>query len=701
LWDAWTNKTLPDTSRLNALYRYAWDGYLNSNPDSALYFFTVYRTYAEKRDLRANISQGLTAEGIVLNRLGDIEAALKKYRRSISIAKDLKNYWQMLRPLSNMGVIHKQRGEFEIALQIYEESLNIAKRIGDHLTVGALLSNIGNVHREKGEYQLSLNFHERALQIRDSLGDQSGIANTFGNLGAVYVEQGAHDKDIELFFKSLAICERTDDKRNSAGMLLNIGIVYTYQKSTAKAMEYFQRGLLIAREMDEPALIANFLESMATTLLEENAFERALELAQEGLRFQRALGSKDGEAALLLTCGNIVKKFPDYPEAMMYYRQAFQIFDTIGSAHGVAMSRLSMAEVFLQQERIQEACSNAEISLNMAQNIGAIEVSKNASELLYRIYKKQGRAWQALEMHELHVTLEDSIERDENKRVVMQQQFQYEYDKREALLVAEQEKKDAVATEGIKRKEQQRNALILGLMLTLGLAGVSYRSYRIKKQDNLIISQEKARSEELLLNILPAEVADELKAKGAADAKLIDEVTVLFTDFKGFTQLSEKLTPKELVGEIHECFSAFDSIMQKYGVEKIKTIGDAYMAAGGLPEPNSTHAKDVVNAALEIQAFMQEHKHKRETKGELFFEIRIGVHTGPVVAGIVGIKKFQYDIWGDTVNTASRMESSGEVGKVNVSQETYNRIKNDFDCHYRGKVEAKGKGMMGMWFIAT
>jgi class 3 adenylate cyclase/ligand-binding sensor domain-containing protein len=210
---------------------------------------------------------------------------------------------------------------------------------------------------------------------------------------------------------------------------------------------------------------------------------------------------------------------------------------------------------------------------------------------------------------------------------------------------------------------------------------------------------EKKKSDDLLLNILPEEVAEELKAKGNADAQLIDQVTVLFTDFKGFTQLSEKLSPKELVAEINECFSAFDLIMEKYGIEKIKTIGDAYMAAGGLPTPNQTHAIDVVKAALDIQKFMKKHKEDREARGDLFFEIRIGINTGPVVAGIVGVKKFQYDIWGDTVNTASRMESSGEIGKVNISGTTYELVKDRTECFYRGKISAKGKGDIDMYFV--
>lgn len=217
--------------------------------------------------------------------------------------------------------------------------------------------------------------------------------------------------------------------------------------------------------------------------------------------------------------------------------------------------------------------------------------------------------------------------------------------------------------------------------------------------EKIKVEKQKKRSDDLLLNILPEEVAEELKTKGSAEAQFIDEVTVLFTDFKDFTLLSEKLTPKELVAEINDCFSAFDHIMQKYGVEKIKTIGDSYMAAGGLPITNTSHALDVVNSALEIQKFILQRKAKRESEGKLFFEIRIGVHSGPVVAGIVGVKKFSYDIWGDTVNTASRMESSGEVGQVNISGATYSLVKDKFNCVYRGKIKAKGKGEIDMYFV--
>jgi len=213
------------------------------------------------------------------------------------------------------------------------------------------------------------------------------------------------------------------------------------------------------------------------------------------------------------------------------------------------------------------------------------------------------------------------------------------------------------------------------------------------------IKKGKKLSDELLLNILPSEVAEELKVKGSAEAKQFESVTVMFTDFKGFTQISEKLSATELVAEIDTCFKAFDNIIAKHNIEKIKTIGDSYMCAGGLPVVNTTNATDVVTAAMEIQQFIQQHLQQRKSEGKEIFEIRIGIHTGPVVAGIVGVKKFAYDIWGDTVNIASRMESSGEAGKVNISGSTFELVKDKFNCTHRGKIQAKNKGEIDMYFM--
>lgn len=229
------------------------------------------------------------------------------------------------------------------------------------------------------------------------------------------------------------------------------------------------------------------------------------------------------------------------------------------------------------------------------------------------------------------------------------------------------------------------------------------RDGKLLQENNLTLSNtlgelkaEKQKSDDLLLNILPEEVADELKAKGTTTAKQFDNVTVLFTDFVNFTRAGEQMDPQQLVDELDACFKAFDEITGRYNIEKIKTVGDAYLATAGLPTADPHHAENVVRAAIAIARFMKE---RMVSSGGNTFDIRIGVHSGPVVAGVVGVKKFAYDIWGDTVNTAARMEQNSEPGKINISETTYELVKDMFSFTSRGQIDVKGKGWLKMYFV--
>jgi class 3 adenylate cyclase len=244
-----------------------------------------------------------------------------------------------------------------------------------------------------------------------------------------------------------------------------------------------------------------------------------------------------------------------------------------------------------------------------------------------------------------------------------------------------------------QEKRNQKNiriamTIILGLVLIILITLIWYSRN---------ISKQKKVADELLLNILPTETAAELKGFGKVQAKRFESITVLFTDFKGFTKHSENLSPEELVESVDFYFSKFDEIIEKYGLEKIKTIGDAYMCAGGLPFQTKDHAIKIMLAAFEIVEFVT-HAINNNEQNKMRFEIRIGVNSGPVVAGVVGTKKFAYDIWGDTVNVASRMESNSEPGKINISESTYELVKDIFDCQYRGEIEVKNKGALKMYF---
>ncbi|TAH04226.1 MAG: hypothetical protein EAZ17_02265 [Sphingobacteriales bacterium] len=268
-------------------------------------------------------------------------------------------------------------------------------------------------------------------------------------------------------------------------------------------------------------------------------------------------------------------------------------------------------------------------------------------------------------------------------------------DKDIALLTADQ----ALKEQTIQRAKLVRNAILVGLGLVLTLIGILYRDYRNKIKTNKLLDQRKAEIETLLLNILPYEVASELQKEGHATPRYYDSVSVMFTDFVSFSRIAESMSPQQIVSELNEFFTEMDEIIDKYGLEKIKTIGDSYMCAGGIPTSNTTHPQDMVRAGLDIVEYLRQKNKLREEAGMAKWEIRIGINTGSIVAGVVGKKKYAYDIWGNTVNIASRMESNGEPGMLNISADTYALIKDRFDCTHRGKIYAKNVGEIDMYFV--
>jgi adenylate cyclase len=257
----------------------------------------------------------------------------------------------------------------------------------------------------------------------------------------------------------------------------------------------------------------------------------------------------------------------------------------------------------------------------------------------------------------------------------------------------------------IQKANSFRNLSLIGLGSSVVIAFLFYRRFkenqkqkRTLEDKNRIIEEERLRSDDLLRNILPTAIAQELKLNGKAKAQRYEKASVLFIDFKNFTAISEKLSPEQLVAELDSYFKAFDYIISQYKLEKIKTIGDAYMCASGLSDQIST-PNNIVKAALEMQQYLYEMKVEKMEKEQPIFEARIGIHTGPVVAGVVGVNKFAYDIWGDTVNIAARMQEACEPGQINISETTYREVQYSFRCHHRGRVPAKNKGAVDMYYV--
>ena len=504
-----------------------------------------------------------------------------------------------------------------------------------------------------------------SLEIFTRLGDKEYVSRCYMQLGLI-------NYMIEFYEEAVRNLELAVEANENHTAKYLLALSYTKIGDFPHALDYFNRSIEYYETMAETKYLSQCYQYMGQLYLEMNQTDSSFIALRKAKQF---MGPDTDEMDMIRWYAFISKAFLETSQidSAIYY--------------GEKSFRLETQKVDVLKD---------EISL--------IEATHTLSQA-YRQKRMYDKAYFFLEKHHEAKTI--LTEGSSNQKVTnMVNMFEFEQKMDQQKM--EQEKEQELARQQIANGKQLRNFLIAGAVLLLLLLVVVFNRYKIKRDSNKIleeknhiISKEKERSEELLLNILPDEVAEELKTNGEIESKIIENVTVLFTDFKGFTTLTKKLTPKELVSDLHECFSAFDRICEKYGIEKIKTIGDAYMAVGGLPTKNETHAGDAVKAALEIVSFIQQVLEKKRAEGRPYFEIRVGLHTGPVVAGIVGLKKFQYDIWGDTVNIANRMETYGVEGKVNISEKTYELVKNDPGLTFesRGKIEVKGNREITMWFV--
>lgn len=378
----------------------------------------------------------------------------------------------------------------------------------------------------------------------------------------------------------------------------------------------------------------------------------------------------------------------DYQSALSYYKKYNDLQSKTTNIDNIRAVEEIQGERLLSEQRLKIEFEEDKKRIQLQKEI-------ELKSLKFEYDRKQAAAKTAEErarllLEEEHKRREISIKYDEE-----QKSLALKYEQQKKIAQAEQEKKDALAKAELTKSNNVRNMSMGGAATALLLLGFAGWSYNQKRKDRNKIAKEKKKSEDLLLNILPQEVAQELKEKGKSDAKYYDEVSVLFTDFVNFTATSEKIGVQELLEELNICFTEFDNIMGRHGLEKIKTIGDAYLAVSGLPTESKEHAKNAIKASQDILDFIEE----RKKVSPHALDLRIGIHSGHVIAGIVGVKKFAYDIWGDTVNTAARMEQNGEKGKINISKNTFELVKDDFHTTHRGKISVKGKGELDMYFV--
>ena len=503
-----------------------------------------------------------------------------------------------------------------------------------------------SVETSMQEYARTLESEIKTLKTAEAQGDKKNLAHINGQIGDIYLNVAKLPTD----------------------GVQNYGIVTTDKKENLnKAIEYSNKSIDLSEEVgDLEQLKSAYKELYAAQKMNGNVKDAMATYTK--MQSLKLSGKKTKEIEI---------------KQVEYEHQRRE--DSIRHQQQLAEQRLKDQSQILNQQQQQLIASRQNLTAaEKAQQDANLKLQKTQADLTNEKNVSEEKTKELTQAEAEKALQAANLELQQNKLQLQQSALQ--------LQKNEIEMKD----KALETRRKEQILYVVGLAVLLAFCLLIFRNFKVQKKFNLALLNEKKRSEELLLNILPAEVAGELMQKGFTDAKHFYDVTVLFTDFVNFTSVAETMLPQQLVGELHICFKAFDMILSKYHIEKIKTVGDAYMAVSGLPVPNPNHAADIAAAAIEIRDFMAKRKIEM---GSSTFGVRIGINSGNVVAGIVGVRKFAYDIWGDTVNIAARMEQNCEEGKINISETTYQLVKNKFICDHRGKVIAKNKGGIDMYYL--
>ncbi|HEY9177072.1 MAG TPA: adenylate/guanylate cyclase domain-containing protein [Flavipsychrobacter sp.] len=565
---------------------------------------------------------------------------------------------------------------------------------------------VGFVHYLQSHFDSAKYYYDKCIAGYTKLKDTLELAGCYHSMADVYGASNQLSVSLEYYFRAL-VAYQSIGEENIATLYSDIGDLYGLAGEPEKANTYYEKALEANSRYGDRFDRAYIMMSLVESLIEDSEYDEAIKYADSVIQIYTEFGNKFFIAAGENYLAECYYNKGNYSKAQRLFRISGDYFSHASDKQYVAYNNVSLGKTYLAVaadttgykadtslfEPTRE--QNYQKAIELLNNARVFFEGINEQTTLIDIYGYLSDAYEgigepatALALYKQRSALKDSLDiQNESKKVA-------KLDARKAIELKDKELELQHVL--IAKKKNERLALIAGIAVLFIVLVIIFRNYRERGKANKLLSEEKQKSEELLLNILPEEVAEELKNRGATTAQQYDRVTVLFTDFVDFTVAGEHMGSQALVEELHNCFKAFDGIMDKYGIEKIKTIGDAYLAVCGLPTADEYHAEKVVQAAQEIRNFMVQ---RREQLGNKTFEVRIGVHSGSVVAGIVGVKKFAYDIWGDTVNTAARMESHSEAGKINVSQTTYELVKDKFSCTYRGEIEAKGKGQLKMYFV--
>ncbi len=635
---------------------------------------------------------------------GAIEEADDLYNLSIDYSEKLNLYEPLIDAYKKKAIIYTSNQEPEVAIEFSKIALKYALLKKDQDEVKNLINQISTNYHSNGQLDSAIVYFQKGLQLKQEMNDSEGLIGDYIALGNLFRERGGYEKAQEQFMQALSITETEKDTFSMMTIYSEMGDIYAAQNMWNVAEEYYNKTLQLARSKNSHFMEAGAYKKLGNIFQLQKKDIAAVENYEAAFKKYEQLKNKINAADILMRLSQIYKNDGQFIKVKNLLLEALENSSRSQDMMSTLTIKCALAEIEIKLGNHQKGIAYAEECLSAYGEMEDKGGLRQVYSLLAEAYAQISDFKKAYQYQLNFNIVNDSLMSIDRAVAIKKYDFLYTTEKKDKEIAQQKleiEKQRENNNRKVQQERQERIYLIIsGFVLLLILSGVYFR-LRYMNKSKTILQDEKDRSDSLLLNILPEEIANELKAKGKAEARDYDQVSILFTDFKGFTQISEQLSAKDLVAEINHCFKAFDAICGKYGVEKIKTIGDSYMASGGLPVPSDDSVKNTVLAALDMQAFIADRITVKRFNNEIPFEMRLGIHTGPVVAGIVGVKKFQYDIWGDTVNTASRMESSGEVGRVNITQETYKIIKDDtqFTFVARGKIHVKGKGEVEMYFV--
>ncbi len=598
----------------------------------------------------------------------------------------------MVVTLNTLALELIREGDLAQAFSVAEQSSKLAADLSFNNGEAIALKYMGNIKFMTGNYVEVLPFWTRAQESYEKSGNKAGLAEIYNNFGVFYYQSGSHSNALDYYLQSLTVAEDLEDSVSIAKANLNIGGVYIVMRDYDMALEFFQKSEPYVKNLGRAELDVRYLMGIGEVYTEKGLYQDALDTYAQGVDNAPVLDRAD----ILKNIGKVHLLKGDLEQAVRYLNQAFETAKGNNQQLVEVQSLIILGNAY-KEYNYPKAIETFKEAESIAKEMEIVDELRDIYEGMYQTYGAMGDYANAYTYQELYIAQKDLVFNLETDDKIRGLQFDFDLQKKEDEI--DLLEKEAQIQELQEKRQKTVTWAISILLFFIGLLALGqYRRYKFTKETNRIIEAEKDRSDSLLLNILPEETAQELKDHGKVKAKRFEEVTVLFTDFVGFTSYSQNLEPEELVNSVDHYFSKFDEIVDKYGLEKIKTIGDAYMCAGGLPEPDESHVFKIIEVAFEFIRFLEESKSGLEDNITTF-DVRIGLNTGPVVAGVVGTKKFAYDIWGDTVNVASRMESNSKPGRINVSENTYQLIKDTYDCEFRGEIEVKNKGMMKMYFV--